>query len=176
MRSVASYNGDKAPPKQRRINNSVSEHWSRLDNLSSGDALVSAQLWLRLQLRPYLTMQHDKIVSKRTDITNQLIGAKDTQMTQIVMANDKKIDKLLASNAIAKARFLTEKKKAIESTRALKNAEISMLTMARDKDFDKMLEIMNAEKSMLTVVNDKAIADLNAEILPTCWHRSHMEF
>jgi hypothetical protein len=71
------------------------------------------------------------------------------------MANDKKIDKLLASNATAKARFLTEKKKAIESTRALKNAEISMLTMARDKDFDKMLEIMNAQISMLTAANDK---------------------
>ena len=93
-------------------------------------------------------MQHNKIVSKRTDTTNQLIEAKDTQMIQIVMANDKKIDKLLASNATTKARFITEKKKAIESTLALKNTEISMLTMARDKDFDKMLEIMNDQISM----------------------------
>ena len=43
-------------------------------------------------------------------------------MTQIVMANDKKIDKLLASNATTKARFITEKKKAIE---AKKKAEMA---------------------------------------------------
>ena len=69
-----------------------------------------------------------------------------------------------ASNATAMARLLTEKEKAIGSTLALKNAEISILTMARDKDFDKMLEIMNAQISMLTATNGKAIADLNVEI------------
>ena len=69
-----------------------------------------------------------------------------------------------ASNATAMARLLTEKEKAIGSTLALKKEEISILTMARDKDFDKMLEIMNAQISMLTAANDKAIADLNAEI------------
>ena len=39
-----------------------------------------------------------------------------------------------------------------------------MLTTARDKDFDKMLEIMNTHTSMLTASNDKAIANLNTGI------------
>ena len=57
MRSAASYNGYKAPPKQRRVNNSVSEHWSRSVNLSGGDALVSARLQLRLRLRLQLRLR-----------------------------------------------------------------------------------------------------------------------